>query len=212
MRTFSSIADAWVSLKFEGLFTVRAEEGLAMPLSPWTKEELEYGWFLMSAPADEKHLWHFVMDARRNPEKYPPLGTDTAGAAMGGCIDFRFSRSLTLAARAHNDFLKDQPGDWVNEYPNMHRSSIDLTVPLTTDNGGVLETEYGYDLWRSENVATGQATAEDAVRFWMQDDARFHWGHRNAILRSDTDAAGVGHFAGGPLGHYWTLDVGTRTR
>ena len=61
-----------------------------------------------------------------------------------------------------------------------------------------------------ENVATGFGNAAEVVRFWMQDDEASAWGHRNQILNCTTREAGIGHLQGGPGGHYWTLDVGTK--
>jgi uncharacterized protein YkwD len=47
------------------------------------------------------------------------------------------------------------------------------------------------------------------VQFWMQDDAPSNWGHRNLILDCGLTDAGAAHLAGGPLNHYWTVDMGT---
>jgi uncharacterized protein YkwD len=43
----------------------------------------------------------------------------------------------------------------------------------------------------------------------MQDDAPSNWGHRNLILDCGLTDAGAAHLAGGPLNHYWTVDMGT---
>jgi hypothetical protein len=40
----------------------------------------------------------------------------------------------------------------------------------------------GYHTFRGENVATGFPTAAEVLRFWMEDDERWKWGHRNLIL------------------------------
>ncbi|GAA1425971.1 hypothetical protein GCM10009601_33900 [Streptomyces thermospinosisporus] len=160
-------------------------------------------WF---APDDEKQLFDLINEARKHPEKYPPHG-NTAGANMSACAKgFELSGELMDIARAHTVYLKDQPKEWVNTGDNMHR---DPSGKLVWDSGEPMD-QAGYHAWRAENVAVGFTTPEAAVRFWMQDDERFGWGHRNAILRCETLEAGVGHYQGGPWGHYWTLDMGTK--
>jgi len=61
-----------------------------------------------------------------------------------------------------------------------------------------------------EIVADGFPTEAAAVQFWMQDDAPSNWDHRNLILNCDLMEAGAAHLTGGPWGHYWTVDMGTR--
>ncbi|MFI0741769.1 CAP domain-containing protein [Streptomyces sp. NPDC021100] len=163
-------------------------------------------WFSLSAPEEEKQLLGLVNDARVHPEKYPPQG-DATGAVMDACrYRFQTSRALVLDARAHCEFLKDQPVDWVNADLNMHRGPDGKP---TWDPGEPMDQD-GYKSWRAENVAVGFATPEEVVRFWMQDDQTWAWKHRNAILRSLTVEAGVGHYQGGPGNHYWTLDMATQ--
>lgn len=103
-------------------------------------------------------------------------------------------------------YLKDQPKDWVNSGVNMHRAP---SGKLAWESGEPMD-QAGYHTWRAENVAVGFPTPQAAVQFWMQDDAPFGWGHRNAILRPETLEAGLEHYEGGPWGHYWTLDMGTK--
>jgi uncharacterized protein YkwD len=67
----------------------------------------------------------------------------------------------------------------------------------------------GYHSRRAEIVATGFPTASDAVAFWMQDDERFGWAHRNQILNCANTDAGASHLEGGG-NHYYTVDMGTR--
>lgn len=167
---------------------------------------LEYLWFLVRAPAEEKQLFDVVDDARKHPERYPPHG-NPAGAVMVACsTGFKFSAALWNIARAHSGYLATRPKEWVTTGDNMHRGP---SGKLVWEAGEPMD-KAGYHTWRAENVAVGFTTAEAAVRFWMQDDERFNWGHRNAILRCETLEAGVGHDAGGPWGHYWTLDMGTK--
>jgi uncharacterized protein YkwD len=66
----------------------------------------------------------------------------------------------------------------------------------------------GYDRARGEIVGTGQTTAAEVVKFWMQNDEASKWGHRNNILNCGYTDAGAAHLAGGPLNHYWTVDLG----
>jgi uncharacterized protein YkwD len=68
----------------------------------------------------------------------------------------------------------------------------------------------GYNRWRAENGAWGQASEAAAVVDWMQNNAHSNWGHRNAILKCAITNAGAAHLAGGVLGQYWVLDMGTR--
>ncbi|MGC3002397.1 CAP domain-containing protein [Streptomyces sp. G35A] len=147
-----------------------------------------------------------INDARQHPENYPPHG-NSSGAVMSGCGQgFDRSAQLTDIANAHNGFLGNQPRDWVVTGDNMHRGPSGKAVW----EAGEPMDQAGYHSWRAEIVAVGFTTAEEALRFWMQDDERFGWGHRNAILRCETLEAGLGHQEGGPWGHYWTLDMGTR--
>jgi len=181
-----------------------------MPLLKIFRYYLEYFIFIFTAPAEEKDLLHFINDARRNPGKYPPRG-NAAGAAMTACpVGFKFSRSLWGIARDHSQYLATQPKAWVTSGDNMHRGPKgELPKGKLVWEAGEPMERAGYRTWKAENVAVGFSSAEAAVRFWMQDDAEHNWGHRNAILRCATREAGVGHHAGGPWGHYWTLDMGT---
>ncbi|MGI5125548.1 CAP domain-containing protein [Pseudonocardia sp. CA-107938] len=147
-----------------------------------------------------------VNDARLHPEKYPPHG-DTSGATMAACpAPFARSSALGRVALEHTKYLAGQPIDVVNTFPNMHK---DPNGSLAWEDGGHIAAA-GYNAGRGEIVATGFPTAEAAVRFWMQDDAPFNWGHRNLILNCSLAEAGAGHVAGGSGGHYWTVDMGTR--
>ncbi|MFF1407726.1 CAP domain-containing protein [Streptomyces sp. NPDC058294] len=169
---------------------------------------------ILSWSPEQEELRRFVTDARTRPENYPPLGQNTSEATMPpGVPDFQLSGVLTHIASAHSLFLTGQDKDWVNGDKNMHRGP-DGT--LTTEAGQPME-QAGYHTWRSENVALGFDTAEQVVRFWMQHDEEWHWGHRNAILfddwftPDDIREAGFGYAKGGPWIHYWTLDMGRKT-
>ncbi|MCM2387457.1 CAP domain-containing protein [Streptomyces albipurpureus] len=157
----------------------------------------------MSVEATE--LFRLINDARAHPNRYPPNG-DATLAKMTACPHvFQPSKWLNGTAQAHNSFLASQPIDWVNTYPNMHKNPDGA---LVGDAGEAIDMA-GYHSSRAEIVATGFPTAADAVRFWMQDDAPFQWGHRNRILDCGLAQAGVAHLQGGPGSHYWTVDMGT---
>jgi Cysteine-rich secretory protein family len=155
---------------------------------------------------EENELLDLIDDARTHPEKYPPRG-NVQGAAMSACANaFQDSATLRNIARDHNEFLASRPIAVVNTFPNMH---IGPSGKLVWEAGEPMDAS-GYHSFRGENVATGFSTAADALRFWMQDDEGSAWGHRNLILNCAAHEAGVGHRQGGPGGHYWTLDVGTK--
>lgn len=156
--------------------------------------------------AQELELLGLINDARAHPEKYQPHG-NASGAAMNACpILFQYSVDLRNIARQHNSDLAAQPIEWVAAGDNVHRAGPGK--PLTWDDGEPMH-KAGY-LNRAENVATGHSTPADVMRFWMQDDEAYDWGHRNNILNCTLLDAGIGYHQGGPYGHYWTLDMGTR--
>ncbi|MGW5030770.1 CAP domain-containing protein [Streptomyces nigra] len=155
--------------------------------------------------ARDTELFQKVNEARTHPDRYPPHG-DATLAKMSPCSNaFQPSKWLTGTAQAHNSFLASQPIEWVNTYPNMH---VNPDGSLVGEAGEALDMA-GYHSSRGEIVATGFPTADAVVRFWMQDDAPFQWGHRNLILDCGLTQAGAAHLQGGPGGHYWTVDMGT---
>ncbi|ORW71130.1 hypothetical protein AWC23_01035 [Mycobacterium saskatchewanense] len=155
-----------------------------------------------------------VNDARMNPGKYPPHTTDpntgkpwdTSGAATKACgKPFADSGALDNTAATHNGFIATMDQNTVNKFPNMHRTA---SGGLETDQGGPI-TQAGYSS-TGEIVADGFTSEATALQFWMQDDGGANnWGHRNLILNCNLTDAGAAHFAGGPLGHYWTVDMGS---
>jgi hypothetical protein len=154
-----------------------------------------------------------VNDARVHPEKYPPHAKDpntgqawdTSGAKTTGCgSGFADSGALDNTASTHNGFIATMDKTTVNQYPNMHKTA---SGGLETDQGGPI-TQAGYGS-TGEIVADGFTTEAAALQFWMQDDGGPNkWGHRNLILNCGLTDAGAAHFAGGPWGHYWTVDMG----
>lgn len=154
-----------------------------------------------------------VNDARVNPGKYPPhpkdpntgQSWDTSGASTKACPSgFADSGALDNTASTHNGFIATMDKTTVNKYPNMHKTA---SGGLATDQGGPI-TQAGYRT-TGEIVADGFTSEAAAVQFWMQDDGGANnWGHRALILNCGLTDAGAAHFAGGPWGHYWTVDMG----
>jgi len=145
-----------------------------------------------------------VNDARLHPDKYPPHG-NASGASTKACPKaFADSGALDNTAAAHNGFIATMDKNTVNQYPNMHKTA---SGGLATDQGGPI-TQAGYSS-TGEIVADGFTSEAAALQFWMQDDAPSNWGHRNLILNCGLTDAGAAHFAGGPWGHYWTVDMGS---
>lgn len=52
-----------------------------------------------------------------------------------------------------------------------------------------------------ENIAAGQKNAQEVMNAWMNSS-----GHRANILNSSYTELGVGYYAGGSYGHYWTQE------
>jgi uncharacterized protein YkwD len=123
-----------------------------------------------------------------------------------GCaVALVLSPQLTAAATAHSQdmALQDRFG---------HIGSDGSTMVSR-----IVATGYSYSLL-AENVAAGQATAEDVVAGWMNSP-----GHRANILNCNLRDLGVGYYAqfndqsnvqldsgqiGGPYRYYWTQDFG----
>jgi uncharacterized protein YkwD len=66
---------------------------------------------------------------------------------------------------------------------------------------------YGGWTWMGENIAAGQATADDVFQAWMNSP-----GHRANILSAQAREIGIGH-AFGPTStykNYWTMELGAR--
>ena len=55
-----------------------------------------------------------------------------------------------------------------------------------------------------ENIAAGYADPTSVVAGWMDSD-----GHCSNILNGDATEIGVGYYAGGSWGTYWTQDFGS---
>jgi hypothetical protein len=116
---------------------------------------------------------------------------------------FQNSASLTSTAAAHNTSLATLTKEKAQSDPHVTpdgKHQMDDGEPIT---------QAGYITQRAEIVALRQPSEAAALQFWMQDDAAFGWGHRDAILNCGITEAGAAHLAGGPWGQYWTVDMGT---
>lgn len=162
--------------------------------------------------AGDAALLNAINDARLHPEKYPPHG-NAANAKMTACPKaLGESWALDNTAVTHNSYLAPQPASVLSSGLNAHRNpppgGVLTWAPEPNDpRHGPIE-QAGYDRLRGEIVAWGQSSADQAVRFWMQDDAPSQWGHRNNILNCGYTDVGAAHLAGGTFGHYWTADLG----
>jgi hypothetical protein len=146
-----------------------------------------------------------INDARLHPEKYPPHGS-VPGATMAGCANpLTSSAALYQGAAAHDRFLASHPLEWITR----KTAHMDPNGKQATDDGGHIAAA-GFNRARAEIVATQMTTSAAAVRAWMQDDGDQGWGHRNIILDCKLVSAGASHYVGGPGGHYYTADMGTR--
>jgi len=147
-----------------------------------------------------------VNHARAHPELYPPRG-NAAGAVMKACPNpLRYSAALHKVANAHNYYIASRPLEWVRA-GNAHKgpSGKDVWDP------GEPMYQAGYRSYRAEIVADGFPTPEAAVRFWMQDDEKWKWGHRNIILDCTIQEAGPAHGPYPPNNHYfYTVDLGNK--
>ena len=93
------------------------------------------------------------------------------------------------------------------KYPRQQLRRTTADGQLPGDQGGIIGMA-GYRSGGWEIVAAGFPTAAAAVQYWMQNDESSQWGHRNIILNCAIREAGPAHLAGGPYGHYWTVDLG----
>ena len=66
---------------------------------------------------------------------------------------------------------------------------------------------YGYNTYRGENIAAGQATAAEVLAAWKASP-----GHAANMLSPDFTVLGVSlvQVSGSPYGWYWTTDFGGR--
>lgn len=77
---------------------------------------------------------------------------------------------------------------------------IDHTSPAGLSPFDRLDFAGIYYMSAAENIGSGFLTAEDVVNSWMNSPA-----HRENILNPEFTHIGVGYYAGGSNGTYWTL-------
>src|SRR6478735_6497592 len=94
--------------------------------------------------------------------------------AAAGCAPLVVDERLTAAAQLHSEDMLAQG--------YFDHTSLDGRSPWDRAKA------QGYENPGAENIAKGQATAEDVVRAWMDSP-----GHRANILNCDLQEIGVGH-------------------
>ncbi|NRQ33201.1 hypothetical protein HII36_15305 [Nonomuraea sp. NN258] len=113
-----------------------------------------------------------------------------AARAKHGCAPLRVDGRLAASARTHSlemaraGALTHASPDGASPWDRMERA--------------------GYPWGAAENIGNGYATADEAVRGWLDSPD-----HRKNILDCGLRAIGVG-VASGPNGPWWTQDFGTR--
>ena len=128
-----------------------------------------------------------------------PTGDEAAAAevlrlvnierAAAGCAAVTVNPVIAGVARAHSQDMADQA--------YFSHTSLDGRSPW--DRLGAA----GYTDGSGENIAAGQATAQDVMSGWMNSP-----GHRANILNCSSATMGVGIGHGGPYGIYWTQVFG----
>ncbi|WP_410479397.1 CAP domain-containing protein [Pseudonocardia sp. H11422] len=103
--------------------------------------------------------------------------------------------------------LPREPSHRVGEHLPEHAQGPN--GKLVWDDGEPMD-QAGDHSSRSEIVATGFPTVQEALEFWMQNDEKYGWEHRNHVLDCTTQDAGAAHLHGGSGNHYWTVDLGNR--
>jgi uncharacterized protein YkwD len=107
-----------------------------------------------------------------------------AQRADAGCGPLRVDSRLAAAAQEHSEDM--------NRRDYMSHQSPEGEGP------GDRARRHGYDAWGAENVASGQASAQQVMDAWMNSD-----GHRENILNCGLVAIGVGE-----SGRAWTQKFG----
>lgn len=109
-----------------------------------------------------------------------------------GCPALVWNDTLAAVARAHS-------ADMAAKNYFDHNNQAGLTPAQR-----VLAAGYSYTI-TAENIAAGQATAQDVMTSWMNSP-----GHKANIVNCSLRELGVGFATGGSYGTYWTQDFGTR--
>ena len=137
--------------------------------------------------SQEERVVELINEARSTPTNCGTYGTYAAAGPV------EMEPNLRCAARYHsmwmaltNSFSHDSPGGDLGDDP---WERIDSTA---FDGFAV-----------GENIAAGYDTARGVVDGWLDSD-----GHCANLMNPDATLTGVGYYAGGSYGHYWTQNFG----
>ena len=135
----------------------------------------------------EEQVVELINEARSTPTD---CGTYGSYAAAG---PVEMEANLRCAARYHsmwmaqtNSFSHDSPGGDLGDDPWERIDSTAFT---------------GFAV--GENIAAGYDSARGVVEGWLDSD-----GHCANLMNPDATLTGVGYYAGGSYGHYWTQNFG----
>lgn len=109
--------------------------------------------------------------------------------------------------------LKPLVYDYELEKIAMQRAAeIAVSYDHTRPDGTTCFTAFNNDyMWRGENIAMGQPTAEDVFESWAEtDDAYSGQGHRRNMLNSNFTSVGIGHVIVNGV-HFWVQEFGSPT-
>jgi uncharacterized protein YkwD len=113
-----------------------------------------------------------------------------------GLVPVAWSPELAEAARGHSSDMA------ANGY--LDHEGLDGSSPAdrAAQQGYTVPSGTG---WMVIEAISAMPSMESALNWLLTDGL-----HRRVLLRSYFREIGIGHVAGGPYGHYWTLDFGCR--
>ncbi|MCC7105171.1 MAG: CAP domain-containing protein [Chloroflexi bacterium] len=113
-----------------------------------------------------------------------------------GLVPVAWSPELAEAARRHSADMA------VNGY--LDHEGLDGSSPAdrAAQQGYIVPSGTG---WLVIEAISAMPTMDSALNWLLTDGL-----HRRVLLRPYFREVGIGHVAGGPYGHYWTLDFGCR--
>ncbi|MEI7768898.1 MAG: CAP domain-containing protein [Chloroflexales bacterium] len=112
--------------------------------------------------------------------------------AVAGCAALTMNDKLIMAAQGHSQDMAEK-GFFSHTNPDPSRATLSQRIDAV-----------GYS-WSAlgENIAAGYSTPTAVMAGWMSSS-----GHRANILNCSYAEIGVGYYAGGSYGSYWTQDFG----
>lgn len=135
----------------------------------------------------EDQVVELINEARATPTDCGSYGTYAAAGPVEMEANLRCaSRYHSLWMAQTNSFSHESPGGDLGEDP---WERIDSTA---FDGFAV-----------GENIAAGYDGARGVVEGWLDSD-----GHCANLMNPDATLTGVGYYAGGSYGHYWTQNFG----